>query len=511
MTRIAQSAYLSSVNAALPRVLSLFDTNPISASKGVGDRYRWAWKGRDFANGSFQGAVHGLAWLVSNDLLPPHISQNTIIKRIEEIISGTRVITHDDGSLDEILPLESSYCVTALVAFDILSALRLLGQHLSASTRDEHVETVRPLISFIQRAREHHGVITNHMAAGAGALALWQATTGENVASSLDSTVSLIKKHYSSEGWFLEYQGADPGYQSLALDYLTVLDELAPEYELLPLLLQATDFLRYMAHPDGSFGGLYGSRNTRFLYPAGIEALVSHSGAATSLAAFSRMAHFQTSTVGLLAMDDSNLIPMFNSFCRASALERPLPYTPPLPCRSKPFTKTFIEAGLIVRRTESDYSIVNWKKGGAFFSASAGSNGGSLAIDSAGRYYTTQNSGEKCQIISQDSDHVLIEAPLFRYKMRYPSPLSMILLRGLCMTAMRNNFLNGIVKRLLVVLLITGNWREAGRCRRHIKFEPFSVEDSLLTSHSRLQLLPPEPFSAIHMASQGYWQSGDNS
>ena len=128
--------------------------------------------------------MHGLAWLVSNDLLPPHISQNTIIKRIEEIISGTRVITHDDGSLDEILPLESSYCVTALVAFDILSALRLLGQHLSASTRDEHVETVRPLISFIQRAREHHGVITNHMAAGAGALALWQATTGENVASS---------------------------------------------------------------------------------------------------------------------------------------------------------------------------------------------------------------------------------------------------------------------------------------------------------------------------------------
>ena len=183
-------------------------------------------------------------------------------------------------------------------------------------------------------------------------------------ASSLDSTVSLIKKHYSSEVGFLEYQGADPGYQSLALDYLTVLDELAPEYELLPLLLQATDFLRYMAHPDGSSEAYIESKYS-FLVPRGNRGTCLSFRCCNIAGRFSRMAHFQTSTVGSLAMDDSNLIPMFNSFAALARLRVSLPYTrlPSHVAASKPFTKTFIEAGLIVRRTESDYSIVNWKKG----------------------------------------------------------------------------------------------------------------------------------------------------
>ncbi|MDB2364858.1 hypothetical protein N9V98_03220 [Luminiphilus sp.] len=479
--------------------------------KGVGDRYRWAWKGSDFTNGTFQGAAHGLASLVANNLLPENIPHAVIVKRIEDMISGVGNITRSNGSLDEIMPFESSYCVTALVAFDILSALRLLKRHMTTSRWVEHHATVRPLINFILHSRESHGIISNHLAAGAAALALWKTATGDDVNSALVSTISLIEEHYSPEGWFLEYEGPDPGYQSLALDYLTVLNELAPEHHLSPLLSQAANFLTYMAHPDGSFGGLYGSRNTRFLYPAGIETLASSSEAATSLAAFSRKAHLKNSVVGLLAMDEANLIPMFNSFCRASALEKPILGAPLLPCHSRPFTKTFPDAGLIVHRTQTNYSIVNWRKGGAFYSTSAGSDGGSLAIDSRGKYYTTQISRKNSQIISQDTNSVLIEAPLLRYKMLYPSPISMILLRGLCLTAMRIKFLNGLIKKLLVLLLIKRTTREAGRCRRHIQFEPFTVKDSLVENDIGLELLPLQSFYAVHMASQGYWQSGDKS
>ena len=49
-----------------------------------------------------------------------------MLERINDIIRGTRTITRRDGSLDEILPFEQSFCVTALVAFDTLSAVALL-------------------------------------------------------------------------------------------------------------------------------------------------------------------------------------------------------------------------------------------------------------------------------------------------------------------------------------------------------------------------------------------------
>ena len=52
--------YQVEINKNLPRLLSLFDNDPSSKSYGLGDRYHWAWGLIDFANGTFQGAVHGL-------------------------------------------------------------------------------------------------------------------------------------------------------------------------------------------------------------------------------------------------------------------------------------------------------------------------------------------------------------------------------------------------------------------------------------------------------------------
>ena len=190
---------------------------------------------------------------------------------ISSIISGTSEITRRNGSLDEILPYESSYCVTALAAFDILSALKILRNELPQNTFIEHLNVVYPLINYISANDEKHGIITNHLSVAAAALALWSNVSGDGVDSVLDDKIDRILDARSNEGWFQEYYGADPGYQTLALDYLSSLDKEKPDYRLAPLLRDSLDFLRYMAHPDGSFGGLYGSRNTRFLYPAGVE------------------------------------------------------------------------------------------------------------------------------------------------------------------------------------------------------------------------------------------------
>ena len=73
-----------------------------------------------------------------------------------------------------------------------------------------------------------------------------------------------ILKHQSAEGWFKEYEGADPGYQSLCTYYLADVHRMRPNFDLADPLRESVRFLWHFAHPDGSFGGIYGSRNTRF-------------------------------------------------------------------------------------------------------------------------------------------------------------------------------------------------------------------------------------------------------
>ncbi len=132
--------YLEQVQRVMPRLLALYDTNPISPTYGAGDRYRWAWKLIDFSNGTFQGAAHGLARLLVNDLLPEEISESSILQRIDTMFQGAEALRYPNGSLAEAFPFESSFCVTALVAYDLLSAIELLEERIDPEKREREVE-----------------------------------------------------------------------------------------------------------------------------------------------------------------------------------------------------------------------------------------------------------------------------------------------------------------------------------------------------------------------------------
>ena len=61
--------YIGEIERVLPRLLALYDDAPASPTYGFGDRLHWAWKLTDFANGTFQGAAHGLAILSRSSLI----------------------------------------------------------------------------------------------------------------------------------------------------------------------------------------------------------------------------------------------------------------------------------------------------------------------------------------------------------------------------------------------------------------------------------------------------------
>lgn len=529
------NVYLEHVHIALPRLLSMFDVNPISPLLGVGDRYHWAWKGTDFANGTFQGAVHGLAVLVAEDMLPKRICQRAMISRIHSLIRAIPSITASNGSLNEILPFESSYCVTALVLFDALRALDTIEPVVELD-EGSLIEALEPLAAFLLSNQERHGVISNHLAVAAAALARWHRRSGDQNAQQVAlDTADIISSNGSSEGWFLEYSGADAGYQTLALDYLADLTEVLPETNQTFDLERACDFLSYFAHRDGSFGGLCGARNTRFLYPAGLEALAAKNqrGAAAAIAAFARQSHVNLQTVGLLAMDTPNLVPMFNSFCRAAVSLKKQTASKGfqtdawkrLPCFSDvSFRKSFNDAGVAIVSRPRTYLVINWKKGGAFVASEKVKPGsckssqladGGPSAEKPGKsvVYVPTSDHSRNRLISFSEDEIQLETVLVPCATVFPTPFHTIILRVLCLTFLRVAILNAWTKKALVWLLISNTGPSIATCRRTINYTSHvTITDVMSQKQSgdiRLRQTPSS-FSAIHMASQGYWQIGDD-
>lgn len=173
MMQQTPNPYLTVIYRNLPRLLAMYDRDSASLTYGVGDRLYWAWKLIDFPNGTYQGAVSGLAALYHYQLLPSSFNKASILQRISAMMVGLKSITAKNGSLDEALPNEASFCVTGLVANDVLHAVSLLKHEISSIQCQEWIEIAKPLIHFLYQQDEMHGLISNHLATCALALVRW--------------------------------------------------------------------------------------------------------------------------------------------------------------------------------------------------------------------------------------------------------------------------------------------------------------------------------------------------
>ena len=313
---VSSNPYMDEIEANLPRILALIDRDKTSSSYGMGDRYHWAWGLIDFGNGTFQGVAHGLARIWKSNLWPYPTSNKVFLERIDSLFQGAKSLTNSSGSLEEAFPNEGSYCVTALVAFDLLCALELLLKDIDKNKYQEWKAIIEPMIGYLIKADETHALISNHLATATAALVLWDKLTDGNFAEKKAKLLlDRILSKQSSEGWFDEYNGADPGYQTLCTYYLVFIHFKRPDWNLEEPLAKSIDFLWNFAHPDGSFGGLYGSRCTRFYIPAGILALSRNNNKAFALSNFMAESIRTKKVITLSSIDEPNLIPIFNSYC----------------------------------------------------------------------------------------------------------------------------------------------------------------------------------------------------
>ncbi len=511
-----ENTYLKLIDNNLSRILSMFDSNIISATYGYGDRYFWGWKLIDFANGSYQGIAHGLARLVANNLLPESMSHEKVLSLIHSIFLATQKMMRKNGSLEEAFPYEASFCVTALVAFDLLGAIDCLSNRLSVEKKECYLKIIRPMIHFLKKSDETHGVISNHLATAAAALYKWQKLTHDGSDEKAKMFLGRILDNQSKDGWFLEYEGFDAGYQTLCTYYLADIYLTTQDPTLLDSLKRSIKFLKHFIHPDGSLGGVYCSRNTRFYYPAGFEMLANQIEDAAVIAQFMRKAVENETVVTLNSMDPENIAPMFNAYCLAAQYLSSGDVKFTLPCLSVDSKEIYFPgAGLYLRNSAEKYLIISYYKGGVVYvfdknTQTSKINMGSVAKDDKGNVYTTQAYQPK-QLVKVEKDRVTLLTPFVRRESILPSASKFIILRLCCVTLFRVNFLSALLKKLLVKLLITRKRKAEAINKRVIEFNSdVIIHDSWVSNKAKLKRLENvTEFSAIHMASQGYWQKQD--
>jgi hypothetical protein len=502
------SIYKDVLKQNLSRLLALYNLDPGALTYGHGDRLYWGWKISDFSNGTMQGGVHALSIALKLEIID---NEQFILKTIDAVVNAINGIRAKNGSMVEAYPGENSFCVTALVAFDVLSAIQHLEDYLSKTQIQNYLEIIKPLIGFIESNNEEHAIISNHLAASAAACFLWSKLTEEKLKRGQEF-LDIIYAYQSEEGWYREYEGADPGYQTLCTYYLFCIYEITEDERLLQSLEKSASFLKYFIHPDGTIGGLYGSRNTEVYYPAGI---IGMANVIDDFAVISRLLqkgkeinhHILPQSV-----DFGNFIPLLNSYAVAALkyeqnkkniedIQVTAPYL-------DTFSKNFKDAGIYLQSTSRYHAIINYKKGGTIkvfnkkISKIDTEDGGIFGRLASGKKFSTQQFDKSIRF-----DNLSINTNFYTINERYMSPFSCIIVRILGMTFFRSMALGNLFKRFIVKLLMTGKNEIDGGVTRRFEFleDKIVVHESIIKPKRCTDIGHIGKCRAIHMASSGYY------
>ena len=531
--------YLTEIEKTLPRILALIDIDETNKTYGLLDRLYWAWKLNDFANATSQGVVNGFARLWVNGLWPYKTKENDFLKRIDIIINAASHITRKNGSLEEAFPNEGSYCVTALIAYDVLVTIELLYKIVPDELIIKWLDITEPWIKYLIKYDEEHALISNHLATASAALYRWSkfAVGRRNRNNALSKAESLLNRilinQNKEEGWYKEYEGADPGYQSLCTYYMAdILEFLTQNIEincssniLLSLshsIKSSLEFLQYAVHPDGSFGGIYGSRNTRIYCPGGIEQLSKRFNTAKAISKKMSSSISRMQVVTLSTIDFGNLSPMFNNYCLAatifdksqkSSIEE-LNICEKLPCETgKNFLKKFPATGMIIDSSKNHYTIISLAKGGVVMHFVNNKiryiNSGVKAFIKNNHCISTQAWNINNECYTRDN-YLIIKSQFTSLNKSYPSPFKFLILRLLCTTLFKIDFIKELFKQLMVGMLITNKKKHPIYNERYIYLgEKINIKDKQYGKHQLSYINNEDNFISIHMATQGYWQIQD--
>lgn len=507
--------YWGAARQEIARVLSWQDRESFSRTYGCFDRTYWCWKFTDFPGARFQEAVFTLAHLFTTPLDDNRLYREPrVLQWIQAGVSLWQRLQRRDGSFDEAYPFEHSLAATAFTGFYVGEAF--LRTRDALSDPDRALGTFARAGDWLCRNDERHGVLTNHLAAAAAALYVIFRITGEaRFERRCRHFVQRIYDHQSREGWYEEYGGADPGYQTLSTFYLARLWQYTGDAALQESLARSVSFLKHCVHPNRTVGGEYGSRNTEFFFPAGCEMLAAAVPDAASLARFMRPSVPEGSAAGPWAMDAQNMLPMLNNYLFAIDYAAALGGADePLPCEAVG-EWWFPDAGLLFKSTPDFYAVVGLAKGGVVKvydkvrRTLAASDCGYVARLSTGALATSQ-SLKRRPTWTRIPSSCTVEVDFVPLRRRVPTTWLFLAFRGFSTTLGRAQQAAYWLKNRLVQSLMPTPPALPFRLTRQVQLDTHAVTvtDELVVGE-RLTVVEcrrSQKFAAVHMGSSRYFQ-----
>lgn len=502
----------------VPRLLGMLDRQPSSLSFGSFDREHWAWKFRDFPLGMLQLGTYPLALLWRHRLEGSDYHQNA---RLLECICGALDHTirrqHRNGSFDAVVPNEQNAAVTIAVAFGMAETLFLAHDAVSPARKQVILKSMDRAMDFAvaRREPETHAFISNHW--GLIALSYLDAHRllgREDCLRHARLCIERILQHQSAEGWYEEYNGPDPGYETLGIHYLALYWQRTRDAEVLASLSRSVNFAQHFVHNDGSVGGAYGSRNTSLYFPAGFEILKSELPAAASIASFMRERLGSGNVVTPAVAEPQNLAPLLTSYLLAAQCPADSRPAAELPCHNLRGVHHYPRSSLVVAGTQRYYGVASLAKGGvcAVFDRAAER----LAYCDAGysarsgrAQWVTQRMVEPRMSVSAHQRTTISAGPCTEWKQVLPSPVNFLALRILNLTWFRVPAVAAFVRDWIVHRLILKVTAAPLNFCRRIRWseDAVSFEDSFeMNSPAVVEALTIEQsFSALHMGSAKYF------
>lgn len=377
--------YLRAAIRDAPRLLGSIDRNPYHSTYGCFDRQFWHYRTAAFPSEMYQEGVLTLALLYAYRL-PGNVWFGE--PRLRDLaLAGMRFAArscHTDGSCDDYYPFERAL---GAAVFSLQAAARAC--QVLAVDEAELTDWLVRRADWVA-GHDESGRLANHHALAA--LGLWRVaeiTGRDRFRQAARERIAHVLAWQSDEGWFEEYGGADPGYQTVTIDCLAKLRRATGDTSLDEPLARAVSFARLFLHPDGSYGGEYGSRGTYHFYPHGMELLACQHAAAADLAD----GFLQSLAQGTSAVFGDDRLYVHRL---ANLIEAYLDWSPsrPGPEATTSIERYLSEAQIFVRRSAERQTIISAARGGVFKHYAAGrpavSDAGLIVELADGRTAVTQ-------------------------------------------------------------------------------------------------------------------------
>lgn len=368
MSESLRRIYAEKALSQIPRLLTLQDRDSFSPTYGCFKRTYWLEKTVDFPDALPQFGVLSLALAYSQAL--PGNTYYGQPKIREWILAGMRYwtkIQHRDGSFDEFYPNERGWTgPTGFLLYAMLKSYLLLAERkeFPEDFREPFFRACRKAADYII-AWDEHGVLANHHAmAVLPVYYAYHVFHDEKLLAGYEKKLADFLRYHTSEGWSLEYDGADPGYLSATVSFLGKVWKLNHDPRLKNVMEESVRFLSYFVYPNGFYAGSMGSRNTLHFYPHGCELLAPTMPLAGRVADAMLESLRDGKIVPAEIMDDRYFLYRIPEHLESyiDYGERRGPAT--LPHEGEDFRRIFPLGRLYIEKKDSMYLVANAAKGG---------------------------------------------------------------------------------------------------------------------------------------------------